>query len=535
MLYISEGKVKFKKDYISKNIYYITVAVLLLLALILRLYRLNDLPRGLHVDEIGMGYDSWSIGHFGVDRYLNSYPIYLSNYGGGQSALYCYLDIPFILLGGFTPLMLRMPSVIFSMLTGIFGSKLIRIVSGKRASIIFLFIYLTVPYFTQAGRIALDCNLMLGLSVIMLNIMEYCLRPEQYGRKLPFFLLGTVTGITFYSYALSDVVLPIFYLFVLIYLILCRKKLAILSVISYLVPVLFFAIPQILLQIVNIYKLPAISIGPVTIPIILEYRLDDIVFDQVRSNLGWIFRSLFKADNTDFDSFPQYGALYMFSLSVLALGFIIIAYRTVRSIRQREINFESIITIYAGSVLFFGLFIQGVTTYRINSAFFGLAFLIVVVIEYLFGNVKFKKVLPIAAVCLMALYLVNGLSFIDYYFNKYEDDIYPQRLFAEDPGDVYDFLDSQSDEITDKLTCVGGANEAYIYYLSTRGISPYEYDHNKYGNNGDGEKYIFWAPEPYTTDCNYIMYLPEESEREQFITLGFTEYNFGAYKLYIYE
>ncbi len=524
-----------KKLLDSKKFYYSVVTIMLLVALFLRLYKLNDIPRGLHVDEIGMGYDSWCVAHFGVDRYLNSFPMYLSNYGGGQSALYCYVTVPFILLGGFTPLMLRLPSVIFSMLTGIFGCRLVRIVSGKRASLLYLFVFLIVPYFTQAGRIALDCNLMLGLSVIMLNILEYCLRYENYGKRVPFIFLGIVTGITFYSYALSDVVLPLFYLFLVIYLIACRKMVAPGSLVSFAIPVIFFAIPQVLLQIVNIYHLPAIHIGPMTIPIVLEYRLDDIVFNQIKPNLRWTFDSIFRADNTDFDSFRQYGALYMFSLPVLAFGVILILIKLVKSIKEKAVKFESVILIYTFSVLLFGLFIQGVTTYRINSAFFGLAFLIVTVIEFFFTRKRCKKAFTVAGIALMLLYAVNGASFINYYFNKYPDDIYPQRLFAEDPTKVYAFLESQPESITSRLTYVGGANEAYIYYLWAKGVSPYEYDHNRYGNNGDGIKYSFWAPEPYDINCNYVMYLPEENERQALIELGFTEYDFFAYKLYLHE
>ncbi|MBO6241218.1 MAG: hypothetical protein J6O61_10395 [Butyrivibrio sp.] len=519
----------------SNYIYDVVVALMLFAALALRLYRLSDIPRGLHVDEIGMGYDSWSIAHFGVDRYLNSFPMYLSNYGGGQSALYCYLTVPFILLGGFTPLMLRLPSVIFSMIAGVFGWRLVRIVAGKRAGIVFLFVYLIIPYFTQAGRIALDCNLMLGLSVLMLNILEYCLRDDNYGKRLCFVMLGTVTGITFYSYALSDVVLPLFYLFLVIYLLTCRKKVAIGSIISFAVPVLIFAIPQILLQVVNIYGLPAIHIGPMTIPVVLNYRLDDIVFDQIKPNLRWTFDSLFRADNTDFDSFPQFGALYMFSLPVIIFGGVLVFIKLCKSIKEKKINFESVILLYAFSVLLFGLFIQGVTTYRINSAFFGLAYFIVAAIEFFFTRNHYGKVYCAVGVILIFAYFVNGVMFLDFYFNKYADTVYPQRLFAEDPTDVYNYLDSQPENVKSRLTYVGGANEAYIYYLWAKEISPYEYDHNKYGNNGDGKKYSFWAPEPYDSSCNYIMYLPEESEKKTLLELGFTEHDFGPYKVYIYE
>ena len=111
----------------------IVLVCLIIFGLFLHCYRLGSLPRGLYVDEMGMAYDAWSLGHFGVDRYLKSWPVYLTNFGGGQSILYCYLDIPFILLGGMTPYMIRMPALIFSLITGAGGFFLIKNEKGKQA------------------------------------------------------------------------------------------------------------------------------------------------------------------------------------------------------------------------------------------------------------------------------------------------------------------------------------------------------------------------------------------------------------------
>ena len=65
-------------------------------ALFVHLFQITKIPNGIHVDEMGMGYDAWCLAHFGVDRYLKAYPVYLMNFGGGQSALYAYLCIPFV-------------------------------------------------------------------------------------------------------------------------------------------------------------------------------------------------------------------------------------------------------------------------------------------------------------------------------------------------------------------------------------------------------------------------------------------------------
>lgn len=44
--------------------------LIFLLALFLRVYRLNDLPYGIHMDEAGMGYDAYSLANWGIRQIL---------------------------------------------------------------------------------------------------------------------------------------------------------------------------------------------------------------------------------------------------------------------------------------------------------------------------------------------------------------------------------------------------------------------------------------------------------------------------------
>ncbi|MCL1830734.1 MAG: hypothetical protein FWG21_04810, partial [Oscillospiraceae bacterium] len=62
----------------------------------LHFFKLSDVPRGINVDEAGMGYDAYCLANFGVSRDLLPFPLYLVNYGGGQSALYAHLASFFI-------------------------------------------------------------------------------------------------------------------------------------------------------------------------------------------------------------------------------------------------------------------------------------------------------------------------------------------------------------------------------------------------------------------------------------------------------
>ena len=124
---------------------------LIFFALFLHLYRLGSVPRGLYVDEMGMAYDAWSIGTYGVDRYLKSLPLYLTNFGGGQSILYCYLDIFFVKLWGINAVTIRMPAVIFSMITGVCGYQIIRRQWSQNAGLLYLSLFCLYPILLCPG------------------------------------------------------------------------------------------------------------------------------------------------------------------------------------------------------------------------------------------------------------------------------------------------------------------------------------------------------------------------------------------------
>lgn len=73
----------FKKFFINKTflLKLIIFLILLLTTIFTRFNKIDILLNGLHVDEVGMGYDAFCIANYGVDRYLNKFPIYMINFG----------------------------------------------------------------------------------------------------------------------------------------------------------------------------------------------------------------------------------------------------------------------------------------------------------------------------------------------------------------------------------------------------------------------------------------------------------------------
>ena len=151
-------------------------------ALFVHLFQITKIPNGIHVDEMGMGYDAWCLAHFGVDRYLKAYPVYLMNFGGDQSALYAYLCIPFVKWFGLSPLSIRLPGILLYMISLFCGAGIFMLDEGemaRRKALAGMALMTVLPAFILLFRIGMDCNLMLAVSVIFLYLMARAVRVQR--------------------------------------------------------------------------------------------------------------------------------------------------------------------------------------------------------------------------------------------------------------------------------------------------------------------------------------------------------------------
>ena len=94
--------------------YDILFLMILVIAILSRIILLDKYPLGLHEDEAGMMYDAYALAEYGTDRYLNDNPVYLVNFGGGQSIMYAGITSVLFKLFGVSTLIARIPSAFFS-------------------------------------------------------------------------------------------------------------------------------------------------------------------------------------------------------------------------------------------------------------------------------------------------------------------------------------------------------------------------------------------------------------------------------------
>ena len=89
-------------------------AVLTLGALVaaLYLYRIGSDPPGLYADEASVGYNAWTIAHYGTDQFGNHFPLFFVDFGDYKGPVATYLVAPLTWVFANGAAVVRLPSVL---------------------------------------------------------------------------------------------------------------------------------------------------------------------------------------------------------------------------------------------------------------------------------------------------------------------------------------------------------------------------------------------------------------------------------------
>jgi len=492
----------------------LSIIFLLGIAIFMHCYKLGSLPYGIHFDELGMGYDAWCLANFGVDRHMMSFPVYLQNYGGGQSSLYCYVASIFIKFFGFSIITIRLPAVLFSFLFLFFGYKIINLrYHNWNLNFLFLVFYTILPYFTMQSRIGLDCNLMLSVSTIFLY---YYLKAIDLQSLKYFFLSGFFAGITLYTYALSYIVLPIFLLLSISYL-LYLKRFSVKHLLSFTTPLALLAAPLILVQLINIFNLQQMVIAGITFVKLPEYRGAEFEITNILSNAILSIKSILFFDWIPYNTSHEYLTMYWVSLPFIGIGAWITLSKTFKSIKQKVFSIDAILFLWFISIFLMGCFLGGTgpNSNKLNGIFFALLYFLISGIKWAFSKkYKFKKLL-VTTTC--SLYVIFFLSFTHSYFTQEDQMIW---FFDHEFSGPLEYLEENLDE--DEKDNVVYINSSEIYFLASSLISPY--DAHKHSSESGYKQFKFGLPESPSDIDHEASYLILEKNLEyvqDLIDLGF--------------
>lgn len=184
---------------------------ILLFAFLLRGYNLSNNPPGFFADEASIGYNAYTILHFGTDEYGTPFPFFFKAFGEYKNPVQTYSTVPFIALFGLNEFAARLPSVLYGLLgilaiyllaTSLFHEERYRTLIGYLAA---LFLAIS-PWHIQFSRSSLE-----GLAAYVAFTMLACyffLKAQSHPKKLFVSLLFFV--LAFYSYFPARIFIPLF-------------------------------------------------------------------------------------------------------------------------------------------------------------------------------------------------------------------------------------------------------------------------------------------------------------------------------------
>ncbi len=492
---------------------------LIILFLFIRLIQLDELFVGLHIDETGIMYDAYTLAYFNVDRYLNSFPVYMINFGGGQSALYTYLAA--ILFRLFSPSVfwLRIPIVISNLMLCTSVYILVKKSISKNWALFSFVFMMLIPFSMMYTRFALDCNLFVGFLSAFVVLFDYALDKQE---NKWFVFCGVFLGITLYTYILSWMLLPLVLLATMIYLVYV-KKVNIKQMMFMLIPAFIMALPLFGVLIVNIFGLESIEITYFTISKMFFWRQGEISLNNVFDNFNFLWSAL-TYDAFDYNSNALFGTIYYTMIPCFFVGLFVICKETIKSIKDKKYSIFTMISIIFIANYILNLMIADPNVSKANSWYFSIGYITVFGLRYLYQ--KYEKI----GILFLTSFAVSSLLFMAVFYSDSSKDL--NYLFKDGIGELithyqhkYPNMDIYIESYDEK---------PYAWYIADTLPDPYSIDYRNY----IAPNVNFYLPDE--NSGNSVFILLEDYER---ITALYQEYEkdptkisleaFGEYQVYI--
>ncbi|WP_053374516.1 glycosyltransferase family 39 protein [Paenibacillus sp. FJAT-27812] len=451
--------------------------MLFLIGAAVRVLYAGAIPGGLNQDEASIGYEAYSILHFGIDRNGVSLPVHLIAWGSGQNALYAYLSMPFIYLFGLTPLSVRMLSILFGLLgTVLFYLIALQLFKRKHAAAAAAFFIVICPWHIMISRWALESNIFPTLVLLAVFFLFKAIHQPRW-------LIGfTVTlAASLYAYGTAYFFVPVFGVSVLALLV-ARKVFKLRDLLWNSLVLVILAAPIGLFLLINRFNMSTVqwlfSIPKLTVPRVeqVSSAFEGNAFSMLAQHFNQ-FLKLFITQNDGllWNAIPEYGYMYPIALPLIAIGIVYGVYKLVKEFRAET----AVMAIWFGAALLITL-ITDVNINRINIIFFPTVYLAVAGLMWLHKQIKYSLVVAIGA------FTVFFLLFCGQYFTAYAKQISP--MFFESFGEAITYA---SDETEGQVYVTDQVMMPYIYVLFYEKIEPRQFiDTVDYINPGQPFQFV---------------------------------------------
>ncbi|MEK7543324.1 MAG: glycosyltransferase family 39 protein [Patescibacteria group bacterium] len=193
---------------------WILFGVILLIAFLLRFYKLGEIPNGLYQDETAIGYNAYSILTTGRDEHSSPYPLYFKSFGDWKLPVYIYLTAGSVRLFGLNGFSVRFPSALFGVLSIIVLYFYIRAITKNPTLALLASGLLAInPWHVFYSRATFEVSVALFFFLVGGLFLDLSLNNRKKGA----FIVSVLSFlIAFWSYNLTRLLAPM--LFILLFL-----------------------------------------------------------------------------------------------------------------------------------------------------------------------------------------------------------------------------------------------------------------------------------------------------------------------------
>lgn len=489
-----------------------------------RVWEFGIVPGDINPDEAFAGYEAYNLLHYGIDSAGYRFPVYLTTWGSGTSALNTYLMIPFMAVFGAKIWVIRLPQVIIACLTLWAAYLLVKKLFHEKAALCALFLLAISPWHIGMSRWGMDCNMAPGFLIFGLYFFVRGLQEQKY-----LMLSALMYGLSLYCYATIWLLVPLMVVLQLIYGFLFRKirfnRYLVLSGIILAV----LALPLLLFMLVNMDYIEEIRLPFLSIPRLLVMRDSEISFSELplKARRLWSVIKL-QTDGLDWNSTSEYGIYYAGTLSFFVLGLFYCVKTSIEKVLQKKEAPELLLLIQIGGGTLLGLLIY-ININRVNILFIPMIITAALGIYYLCSLIDLRYLILPAA-----FYLCMFIGFEHYYFTEY-------REIME-----YHFCEGLEDAVREAVTYEGqiyvsrGLKHPSILFLAEEPVTEYietvEYYNypNAYLEARSFGRFSYDF-DPASPDTSAVYLLNQNVDLTPFEQAGFTLHTHHFYTVAHYE
>jgi hypothetical protein len=181
----------------GRRSWWLAFAAIGLLIVARNLVDLSGSPPGVYIDEASIGYNAWSIAHFGVDEHGSRLPLYIEAFGEFKNPVYIYALVPLVRVLPLTATTERLPAAFFGLLAVLLLMLTAwRITRSRPITLFTLLLVALTPWITQQSRVGFEVIAM----VAALCGVLWCLAGSDGVPARRFAMSGMLLALAAYAY-----------------------------------------------------------------------------------------------------------------------------------------------------------------------------------------------------------------------------------------------------------------------------------------------------------------------------------------------